>query len=299
MLGIVIINFNTYEKTIDCVKSIQNTYNDEYKIYLLDNASKNDSCKRLKDEFSEDSRIELIFSEENLGYARGNNLCLKKAKEDGCQYVIISNNDIVYSPNAIANLVNEIKTEKVFLVGPRVVKPTGETQATVKYHRPGFLEYMIYETYTRNFFMKSYEKHEQVPEKSQDVYWIAGCTFIVDLDLFEKIGYFDEYTFLYYEEFILSEKAKKAGYRERYCVDAEVLHYHGASMGGSLNIFTRSANWRSESYFIRNYLHWGIIKRWLLWQMRVLEIKFNARKEDNKKELVNEYKVGRKFLFEY
>ncbi|SDI72316.1 hypothetical protein SAMN05421493_12424 [Pseudobutyrivibrio sp. 49] len=297
MLGIIIINFNTYEKTIECISSIKDTYSGDYKIYLLDNASKNESCVKLNEKYIDDEKVELIFSDENLGYARGNNLCLKKAKEDGCDYALISNNDIIYKPHAIENLVKEIVEEDAFLVGPKVIKPSGETQGTVKYHRPSFIEYMTYETYARNFVKKSYEKHKLVPKTSQDVYWIAGCTFIVDVEKFEKIGFFDDYTFLFYEEFILSEKAKKAGYRERYCVDSEVIHHHGASMGGPLNIITRSANWRSESYFIREYLNWGIVKRWLLWQMRVLEIKFNARKESNKKELVSEYKVGKKFLF--
>ena len=296
MLGIIIINYNTYEKTIDCITSIKNTYNGDYKIYLLDNASGNESAEILSEKYSEDPLVEVIIEKENHGYARGNNLCLRKAKSDGCNYALISNNDIVYKEGAIKYMLDDIKSTDALLVGPTVIKPSGEIQGTVKYHRPGFIEYMLYETYTRNFFKKSYEKHKKVPEESADVYWIAGCTFLVDMEKFEKIGYFDDYTFLFYEEFILSEKAKKAGYRERFCKEAEVMHYHGISMGGALNIVTRSANWRSESYFIKNYLHWNIVKRWLLWQMRVLEIKFNARKENNRKELVMKYKEGRRFL---
>lgn len=296
MLGIIIINYNTYEKTIDCISSVKETFQGEYKIYLLDNASENESQSVLIDAYKCDSSVEVILSKENHGYARGNNLCLKKAKADGCEYALISNNDIVYKKGAIDYLLNDIEETEAFLVGPTVVKPTGEIQGTVKYHRPKFIEYMIYETYARNFFKKSYEKHRKVPEQSQDVYWIAGCTFLVDIDKFEKIGFFDDYTFLYYEEFILSEKAKVAGYRERFCKEAEVMHYHGISMGGALNIVTRSANWRSESYFIKNYLHWNIIKRWVLWQMRVLEIKFDARKVNNRGELVAKYKEGIQYL---
>lgn len=295
MLGIIIINYNTYEKTIDCVNSIRDTY-DDYKIYLLDNASVNDSCKKLKNEFSNDSRIEMIFENENHGYARGNNLCLKRAKEDGCKYVIISNNDIVYKPGAIACLVDDISKHDAFLVGPKVIKPNGDIQGTVKYHRPTFIEYIKYETYIRNFFKKSYNNHVRIPEESKNVYWIAGCTFIVDIEKFEKIGFFDDYTFLYFEEFILSEKAKQNNYIERFCKDAEVLHYHGFSMGGSLNIVTRKANWRSESYFLKNYLHWNYLERLIIWKIRVLEIMFNARKEKNKKEIVDAYKEGKKYL---
>ncbi len=296
MIGIIIINYNTYDKTIDCISSIKETFFGDYKIYLLDNASVNDSAKILKNTYKDDAKVQVIISEVNHGYARGNNLCLKIAKEDGCDYSLISNNDIVYRDNAIDYMLEDIKRTDALLVGPTVIKPTGEVQGTVKYHRPGFIEYMLYETYTRNFFKKSCERHKRIPNESSDVYWIAGCTFLVDMEKFERIGFFDDYTFLFYEEFILSEKAKKAGYRERFCKDAEVMHYHGVSMGGALNIVTRSANWRSESYFVKNYLHWNIVKRWLLWQMRVLEIRFNARKESNRKELVAKYKEGKRYL---
>lgn len=296
MLGIIIINYNTYEKTIDCISSVKETFHGDYKIYLLDNASGNEAPSVLYDTYKDDSLVEVILSKENHGYARGNNLCLKKAKADGCRYALISNNDIIYKDKAIDYMIKEIEKTGALLVGPTVIKPSGEIQGTVKYHRPKFIEYMLYETYARNFFKKSFEKHRKVPEQSQDVYWIAGCTFLVDMEKFEKIGFFDDYTFLFYEEFILSEKAQKAGYRERFCKEAEVMHYHGISMGGALNIVTRSANWRSESYFIKNYLHWNIIKRWLLWHMRVIEIKFNARKEENRKELISEYKEGRQYL---
>ncbi len=296
MLGIIIINYNTYEKTIDCITSIKETFKSDYRIYLLDNASVNESATILRDKYQTDVSVDLIIENENHGYARGNNLCLRKAKADGCDYAIISNNDIVYKEGAIDALLQDIQENNAFLVGPRVIKPSGDIQSTVKYHRPSFIEYMMYETYACNLWQRKFEMHNRTPEKSQDVYWIAGCTFIVNVDLFEKIGYFDEYTFLFYEEYILSEKAKKAGYRVRYCSDAEVLHYHGFSMGGSLNIITRSANWRSESYFIKNYLRWNYIKRWILWKMRIMEVAFNARKEPRKAELLSQYKEGKKYL---
>lgn len=296
MLGIIIINYNTYDKTIDCVSSIKNTYNGEYTIYLLDNASANESAQILNDEYKEDDKIKVIISDENLGYARGNNLCLNMAKDDGCDYVIVSNNDIVYKENAIKNLLEEIKRENVLLVGPKVIKPAGNIQQTIKYKRPSFIEYMMFETYASAFFKRAQKKRNIIPDNAMDVYWIAGCSFIVDVEQFEKIGFFDEYTFLYFEEYILSEKAIINRMRLRYCPKAEVMHYHGYSMGGALNIFTRSANWRSEIYFVKNYWQWNKIKCWILWNMRVLEIRYNARKEANRNELVNTFRKGIQYL---
>ncbi len=296
MLGIIIINYNTYEKTIDCIRSIEETYDNDYIIYLLDNASPNESKDVLQEQFGNDKRVKLISESENLGYANGNNLCLKMAKEDGCEYAIISNNDIIYKPKAIERLLKDIIETGALLVGPNVVKPSGEVQTTVKLKRPDFVEYLIFETYIRNLFKRSYAKYKMMPTSSCEVYWVAGCTFIIDINKFESIGLFDPYTFLYFEEYILSEKALQSDLKLRYCKDANVIHYHGFSMGGALNVVTRSANWRSEAYFLKKYWKWNYLKRCILWHIRVLEIRFNARKEPNKNELVDEFKNGRKYL---
>jgi GT2 family glycosyltransferase len=296
MLGIIIINYNTYNKTIECINSIKRTYDGEYRIYLLDNASPNESGEKLSEEYENDDKVCLILSETNHGYARGNNLCLKKAVEDGCKYVIISNNDIVYKDDAIRILLEEITGQKALLVGPKVIKPSGVVQSTAKMRRPGFFSYLMHETYLVGLLPDKGRKYKSVPEESTDVYWIAGCTFIVDVEQFKTLDFFDEYTFLYFEEYIIAEKARKKGLKLRYCPNAEVLHYHGVSMGGTLNITTRSTNWRSEAYFVKTYWHWGIIKMWLLWQMRVLEIRFNARHSSDRKQLVEKYREGKKYL---
>ena len=82
MFAIIIINYNSYEKTIDCINSIRETANVPYKIYLIDNASTNESATVLEKEYKDAADVRLILSDENLGYARGNNLCIKEAVKE-------------------------------------------------------------------------------------------------------------------------------------------------------------------------------------------------------------------------
>ena len=96
MLAIIIINYNKYEKTLECIRTIREGNFKNYKIYLLDNASVNDSYNILYENYKDSSDVVLIKSKENLGYAKGNNLCIKYAEKDGCEYALISNNDILY-----------------------------------------------------------------------------------------------------------------------------------------------------------------------------------------------------------
>ncbi len=281
MLGIAIINYNKYEKTIDCVNSILKTTQSDYKIYILDNGSANNSFDILKNEFERNNKIALVKSEKNLGYAVGNNLLIEMIKKDNCDSVLISNNDILFENGTIDLLLSKLKESDCLLIEPFIKNIDGSTQICVKKSKPTFREYMLYSTYLHNFVSKSKKNafaKKQQPKTSEEVYWASGACFIADMKKFESIGFFDSNTFLYFEEYIISEKAAKKGYKIAFEPEAKVIHYHGASSGGNANLFTRTANLKSEMYF---FTHYWILKKYqinFLRQIRCLEVLFTFGK---------------------
>ena len=282
MLAIIIINFNKYEKTFECIDSIKKSNFKLYKIYLLDNASTNDSYEKLYEKYSEDNDIILIKSEENLGYARGNNLCIEYAKKDGFNYAVISNNDILYDENTLLELYNEIQKKEFFIIAPKVILPNGNIQKSNKINRPSFLYYICHETYINRFFK---EKNYALSEK-REVYWVAGCCFIINLNMFEKIKYFDKNTFLFYEEYIISEKARKMNYKILFNPNIKVVHHHGASMG-DVNVNIYLEHLKSELYFWKEYRNISNIKLWIIYIIRNLEIAVSLYKRKRIKEYKN------------
>lgn len=280
MLGIAIINYNKFDKTIDCINSVFATVKDiEYKIYLLDNCSQNESFDVLSKEYSENPLVDCFQSEANLGYARGNNLCIEKAITDGCDYVLISNNDIIFEKNAINLLYNDIREKDYLLIGPQMKNPDGSIQKNMKPEKPSFKKYMMSETYLHNFDKKRKYNTFVVPPKFTDAYWISGAVFITNIKKFEQIGFFDPNTFLYFEEYIISEKAKKAGLRLGFEPAALAYHYHGASTGGNANYFTRLENFKSEMYFYKVYLNAPNSQLKKIRLIRCLEVLFTFTKE--------------------
>lgn len=282
-VAILIINYNTYEKTFECVSSIREKTHIPYKIYLLDNGSSNDSSKQLEKEFQDSEDVQLIFSKENTGYARGNNLLLQKAYSDGFKYAVVMNNDIICLNDAIDVMIRTLETNlEYFMVGPRMVGLDKNIQLSAKEERPSFHKYFIRETWFERFETRKKNQWKvwclECIENSQ-VYWLSGAIFAVRLSEFQRIDYFDKYTFLYFEEFILSEKAMKHGLKMAYVPSAEVLHYHGASCGSGFNFKTRCENWRSELYFLRKYFKWNYLKISLIYIVRVVETYIFARKE--------------------
>lgn len=285
MTGIIILNYKKYDVTINCVESVLKTAGDiNYKIYLVDNGSGNESVSVLREKYGNFSQIEIIALEKNIGYASGNNEGLKKAYSDGCDTAIIANSDIVFRDNTIKILVNDIHNG-AFIAAPKLVFPNGKIQASVKLRPFSFSEYIFYETYFRNFVPKSkLQKIRLLPDKPSNVYWVSGAVFAVNVAEFEKDGFFDPFTFLYFEEYILAEKAKKRGSKILFDPTACAVHCHGASSGGNANLFTRKENLRSEMYFLHRYWHWNKTRIKAVRFARCLEVLFTFSKEGKKQE---------------
>ena len=283
MIGIAIINYNSFEKTIECVESIRKTTNIPYKIFLLDNASVNESAKILSEHFCCDDDIELIVSKENLGYAKGNNLCIDRMIEENIDYGIISNNDIICTKNVIDNLIDDLKNNDSFLlVGPRMESPSGEYQKTIKLKECGKLEYLQTNTYLANLHKKKLKKEMDRIKSIKDfceVKWVSGAFFAFSVKKMQMIGKFDSNTFLYYEESVLAKRAEKKGFLLGYNPNLLVKHYHSYSTGGWMNINSKIAADTSERYYQTNYTNNGKIFLFLLRMIRRIEVIYSFGKK--------------------
>lgn len=297
MLGIIILNYKNYKKTIDCINSIMASTTIDYMIYLIDNNSSNESAIELKKMYTDSITIKIIISDVNHGYARGNNLGIQEAINDGCDSVLISNNDIIYGKSSIDSLYTKLKEEPNYIIiGPKVRNVNGSIQISFKQEKVSFYRYIFTESYL-NKFSKAYKKvlHNSDYTNFHQVYWISGCCFIADLKKLNSINNFDPYTFLYFEEYILSEKATKQNYKIGYFPQVEVIHYHGEAVasgiegGSAFNYKVRSENLRSEMYFLKSYWKYGMIKLSIIKFIRKAEMYHTFRHAINKKEALSYY----------
>jgi GT2 family glycosyltransferase len=294
VLGIIILNYNTYEKTIDCINSILETVKIPYKIYLIDNKSVNNSYDLLIAKYKENKSIKIIQTKSNIGFARGNNLGIQFAESEGCEYLLFSNNDIIYCEDTINILYKTITERKAFLVGPQIVGIDGEVHSTIKYRHPSWLEYIKTETYLSCLLNKS---KIALPNKLCEVHWITACSILVDAQKFKEIGNFDANTFLYYEEYILSYKAVQKNYVQLYQPLVKAIHYHGASTDKQ-NIFIYLEHLKSEIYYFKYYIKWNRIKLYIIWLIRNAEVLFSFGKVKKWSEIYKFFNEGRKIVFE-
>ena len=102
-IAIILLNYNNYEDTFSCVESLQRVRYPNVDIIIVDNKSTNDSLEKLYELESEN--IKIVDSGKNGGFAFGNNMGMKIAREENSDYVLLLNNDTIVTENFLDELL--------------------------------------------------------------------------------------------------------------------------------------------------------------------------------------------------
>ena len=271
MIGIVILNYETWDVTLQCMESIMEAENEEMiRIYLVDNASTRKKPKEI-DRFIEQHSVTYIEAAENRGYAAGNNLGICQALKDQCTYVLITNNDIRFRSAAIHRMKQLLESsDRIGIVGPQVVGLDGIHQPSVAMYRTGIREIFHFYTGFRCFHrkaMREYQGMDQDAGGQYPVYHVSGCCFLMNRQAAETLYPLDENTFLYAEELIIGIRMEQAGLQTWYCGIAVVEHQHGYTTQKN-SAFMQKCIRESEQYYCREYLKTGVLQRCLLYCYR-------------------------------
>lgn len=127
-ISFVILHYMSYDFTKECIESILgNIKYSNYNIILVDNNSTNDSFNRLKEKFGNINNIYFIKNDDNLGFAKGNNVGYKFAKyELKSDFIILLNNDtIIEQENFLDLIVEKYEKYNFYVLGPDIVTSDG------------------------------------------------------------------------------------------------------------------------------------------------------------------------------
>lgn len=306
MVGIVILNYNTWQLTVDFVKSIIDNCKSNYKIYIVDNGSANDSYDQLAGLYGDAENIDLIRMPKNIGYSNGMNAGARKAMSDGCDYLLLSNNDVLFYYDVVAPMEEYMKNNKS--VGLLTVQEEDKDRNCKDVNlliRNRDWKYTFFlEMGTRKFFKKSsYEKYTisaKDVKAPKEIFWYVGFCYMVNSEQFKEIGMLDEELPLYQEESVLSYKYKKQGYKIMYLPDLSMVHLGGQST--KLSVVTYRELIYSRLFYLKKYENVPDLLIWLEYYLKVFYGKrthfSNARKEFSKmnmelkkrvKDLVHKY----------
>jgi GT2 family glycosyltransferase len=253
-LSIICVNWNSEEYLRKCIASIyKNTNGIAFEIIVVDNASPAGKVNTLKEEFPE---IKVVQSDENIGFARANNLGFKHSTG---RYILILNPDTELVGPAINILFNQIQSlPDAGIVGGKLVDPDLTVQTTSIQKFPTILNQLADIEMLRLRWPNS-PLWEIAPlftrqEKPVKVDVIPGACMLMKSELFDRVGMFTEEYFMYGEDIDLNQKVARCGLSNYYVSDATIIHYGGtSSKQQSVKQWPTVMKYRAlRKYYVRN-----------------------------------------------
>ncbi len=250
--AVVLINWNSFEYTSQCIESLMNCDQTQFDIIVVDNGSEDGSGKKLKDNFPQ---INLVQSDSNIGFAGGNNLGMAQAIDSKYTYIMMLNNDTFVEPNLIDVLANYMDhNPEVGIIQPKIFF---NHDRTLLWNGGSYFNPIISLAHTKGYFKKDSKEYNSIKE----VDWVTGCAFFTRSDILKKSGGFNEKFFIYFEDVDLSFRIKKLGYKLIYHPGGIVYHIEGMSnksktkdKEGYQKPIVHYLNQRNRIWFIKKYV---------------------------------------------
>ena len=262
-IGIVIVNYNDFKTTKRLLNNIKD-YKCLEEIVVVDNNSTDDSFEKLK-EF-ESNRITIIKNS-SRHFSSGLNVgakCLIKKVGD-CN-IIFSNSDVIIKGEEDLKKLSSYIKEDIVVVGP-TIEELGKlnrgwrlpsTNKEILFNIP------LVSRYFKKKFLQYDEDHFKGETSIVDV--VSGCFFIVDSKFLKQNDYFDENTFLYYEEQILATKVLKSNKKELISNKVRIIHDHSVSIDKSIKRVKKQKVLKtSQKYYCKEYLKANFLQMSLLY----------------------------------
>ncbi len=249
MFTYLILHYKNADVTEQCLDSLLKLDSQDSKIVVVDNASNNGSYETLLNRYGENTRIHFIKNEENLGYAAGNNVGFRYAKETlGADWIVLLNNDVVVEQKDFQQIVlEEYEKHSFYLAGPDIVTPEGNSQNPYLMQCPdkSAIRKKLLHDYVVLGLMKI--RLQQVLKKLlrydgsifqpneiatiEDFHGVLhGSCLIFSPEYIKEFNGLYGGTFLYCEEEILCYILNRLSYRYAYLKSARVIHKHSVSM---------------------------------------------------------------------
>lgn len=256
-VAVIILNYITWQESLEEAKLVHDLYGLSWEqIIIVDNHSPNESAERLRERPL--GNYTFLESEENRGYASGNNIGLKYARSQEYRYAWILNNDILINDRELLSKMITVfeQKEDIAVVNPDIYTPTERL-----YNRDSKRMNM----YDFTIGAMSYKKRGREIEDLGGygyVYRPQGCCMLLDLIKCAEASWMDENTFLYCEEMILAERLLKCGYRCACLINSRVIHNHSKTVK---TVFSKRKQVRiqvrSFDYYLKEYREYSLIQR--------------------------------------
>lgn len=271
-LVMIIINYNDFPSTKRLLENVKE-YKSLAKVLVVDNHSSDDSYQQLQ--HLKNNRIEIYQTKENKGFAYALNEGAKYIKKTypACD-IIFSNADIIiYSDQNVKELQQLLNKHHFGILAPVVYE---QQQLNRGWHLlTPKQEILTNLPVIGKKFLQKYKTYQEEAYNQEitivDV--VSGCFFLMSSEVLEEAGYFDENTFLYYEENIMAQKLKDLGKQEAIANNITIIHDHSVSIDRSIRSIEKFKILKQSQYYYEKTYNQATKK-----QLRYLKLTANLTK---------------------
>ena len=222
-LSICVLSWNTRSLLQDCLTSIYaDVRASAWEVLVVDNASSDASATMVETCFPQ---VRLTISQENLGFARGNNLALDRTRG---KYLLLLNPDTRVEPGALGKLVDFMEVHpEAGVVGPKLLNEDGSLQLSCGVE-PSLWTESVNKLLLHNlfpFFKLGDWHHNEI----RAVGWVTGACLLVRRTVVEKVGPLDSGMFMFHEDLEWCMRIRSQGWKIFYYPHSQVLHLRGQS----------------------------------------------------------------------
>ncbi len=217
-ISIITINYNGLNDTLALIESIP--FKEDVEVIVVDNASQQDEASIIQNKYPQ---VKVIRSENNLGFAGGNNLGIKDAKGN---YIFLVNNDTVFKEFNLQPLIDRLESSpKIGVVCPKIRFAWGNNPLQFTGYTP------LSKITVRNQAIGFGEEDNGQYDIPHSTPYAHGAAMLIKREAIEKVGLMPECFFLYYEELDWSMMFTRASYEIWYEPACTIYHKESQSTG--------------------------------------------------------------------
>jgi len=244
-IGIVTVLYKSETVLEDFFRTLNEQSYKNFILYIIDNKSPDNSLNKSK-ELARHTWFETKFIEnnDNYGVAKGNNQGIEAALKDKCDYVLLSNNDVVLQPDSIEKLYLGLMGNIADMAVPKIYSyDTGLIWAAGG-------KFTKYNGATKHFGYN--KKDNKRYNKNYAIDYAPTCFMLIKREIFTKVGMMDEKYFVYFDDTDFVYRAKQRKIKLFYICNSIILHKESTSTG-RMSDFSLYYSLRNRIYFAKKH----------------------------------------------
>ncbi|TFC74532.1 glycosyltransferase family 2 protein [Cryobacterium sp. TMS1-20-1] len=251
-VGVVTVTYNSGRVLDDFLVSLKAQVGVDVHLYAVDNASSDDTLAKLS-RYSAENAVTTIANSGNEGVASGNNQGTVAALADGCDWVLLLNNDTVFGPDVLASLVRSAEKNQLNILSP-LIEAT-EPAGSIWYLSGVISPY-------KGMWAKHLRMGEPLVGPYPDVMpvdYASTCALLIRPSVFESVGLMDPVYFVYGDDVDFCIRATRAGFQYAVAGDVKILHKASSITGAFTDPF--AVRWVTRNWAVVARRHCSPVQR--------------------------------------